>query len=247
MEFSKDILKSFEQKESLSSAIWQKNSEGDVVLKKPIRKKLILAAKDFIDFIGVDDLKYNIKDITITGSIANYNWSKYSDIDLHLIVDFDGFEENEELLKNIFNTKKNLWNSSHDVKVKGHDVEVYIQDEDESHFSSGVYSVLFDKWLVQPKPTHIDVDFKVVEEKSRQWMDIIDDVYKSIYDKNPNEVIEDIDKIKNKLKKFRSSGLDKNGEYSYENLVFKFLRRNGYLKKLFSLKNKLVDYTLSIY
>ena len=61
-----------------------------------------------------------------------------------------------------------------------------------------------------------------------------------------SEVIEKIDKLKNKLKKFRSAGLEKGGEYSYENLAFKFLRRNGYIKKLFELKNRLVDTSLTL-
>jgi hypothetical protein len=55
-----------------------------------------------------------------------------------------------------------------------------------------------------------------------------------------------IDKIKTRLKKFRSCGLETGGEFSYENLAFKFLRRSGYLKKLFKLKNKLIDIELSL-
>ena len=51
---------------------------------------------------------------------------------------------------------------------------------------------------------------------------------------------------KNKLKKYRSCGLEKKGEYSYENLTFKFLRRNGYIQRLFDLKNKITDDTLSL-
>ena len=55
-----------------------------------------------------------------------------------------------------------------------------------------------------------------------------------------------IDSFKEKLKKYRSSGLEKEGEFSYENLVFKVLRRNGYIDKLFDFKNKLMDKELSI-
>ena len=40
---------------------------------------------DFIDFIGVPLL---IEDVIFTGSLANYNWSEYSDIDLHVVCDF---------------------------------------------------------------------------------------------------------------------------------------------------------------
>jgi hypothetical protein len=60
------------------------------------------------------------------------------------------------------------------------------------------------------------------------------------------EVIEKIDSVKDRLKKYRSCGLEKDGEYSYENLVFKFLRRNGYIQKLFDFENEIMDKRLSL-
>ena len=62
----------------------------------------------------------------------------------------------------------------------------------------------------------------------------------------PDEVLEDIQKFKDKIKKYRGSGLEDKGEYSYENLTFKFLRRNGYLKKLNDIRNYLIDKNLTL-
>ena len=70
----------------------------------------------------------------------------------------------------------------------------------------------------------------------------IEDAEGEDYDKS----VKRLDTFKDKLKKFRSSGLEKDGEFSYENLVFKFLRRNGYIQKLFDFKNKLIDKNLSV-
>jgi len=53
-------------------------------------------------------------------------------------------------------------------------------------------------------------------------------------------------KYREKLRKYRTCGLQKEGEFSYENLVFKFLRRNGYIAKLENFKNKFVDKKLSL-
>ena len=72
--------------------------------------------------------------------------------------------------------------------------------------------------------------------------DIIDNTKKETYD----EAKIMIDKFNEKLGKFRQSGLDKGGEYSEENLVFKVLRRNGYLDKIRSIKDKLADIELSL-
>ena len=123
---------------------------------------------------------------------------------------------------------------------------MYTQDVDEVHHSSGVYSVLFNQWIVEPTQTNVNIDFNKVLEKSRGWMEMIDDIHINAYDMSSDEVLNVIDKIKTKLKKFRATGLEKGGEYSYENLAFKFLRRTGYIKKLFDLKNKVLDLSLSL-
>ena len=65
-----------------------------------------------------------------------------------------------------------------------------------------------------------------------------------------DETIEDandiIKKYRDKLKKYRTSGLQEGGEYSDENLVFKALRRNGYIEKLINLQNKHMDKNLTL-
>ena len=253
MNLANRILKSFNQKKSLNPEIWTLDKNKNYVLRKEVRDKLLLIANDFLDFIDIDNLdcdvdtkQCDIADITITGSICNYNWSKFSDIDLHLLIDYESIDENVDLVKNILNTKKNLWNASHDIEVKGYEVEVYAQDIDEVHHSTGVYSVLYNEWIAEPSKTKIEVDVDKILEKSQGWMEIIDSIHHEAYQKSPNEILELIEKIKTKLKKFRSSGLEEGGEYSDENLTFKFLRRSGYIKKLFDLKNKVLDLTLSL-
>ena len=64
--------------------------------------------------------------------------------------------------------------------------------------------------------------------------------------KEPEEVLDNISLLKDKLKKYRGGGLNDEGEYSYENLTFKFLRRNGYIKKLHDIRNQLIDKTLTV-
>lgn len=253
MNLADSILQSFDQKKSLNPEIWTLDKDRKYRLRKEVRDKLLLSANDFLDFVDLDNLdcdvdtqKCDIGDITITGSICNYNWSRYSDIDLHILIDFERIDENVKLVKNILNTKKNLWNASHDIQIKGYEVEVYAQDIEETHHSSGVYSVLFNKWLVAPKRTNVDIDMGKVLEKSQGWMEIIDTIQYKAYQKSPEEILDLIEKIKTKLKKFRATGLEVGGEYSYENLAFKFLRRSGYIKKLFDLKNKVLDLSLSL-
>ena len=246
MESFENIIKSFYVKDELNPKIWENPEDpSNAKMKDDIRERLLEIANEFISFLG---LEIFIQDVTMTGSLANYNWSEFSDVDLHIMYDFNESGDKKDLVAELFKLKKTLFNSTHDIKVKGYDVELYVQDTNEEHFSSGVYSVLFDEWINEPSPEEVTIDEGKLKSKVNQWMDIIDLVIEDINDGDENleEVIGKIDSVKDRLKKYRSCGLEKDGEYSYENLVFKFLRRNGYIQKLFDFENEIMDKRLSL-
>jgi len=238
-----ELLKSFEPQTKLNTKVWQGNS-GSPKMKPEIREGLLQIAYEFIEFLDVDIV---VTDIILTGSLSNYNWSKYSDFDLHIVANFQQYNQSQvELYEKLFNLKKMLFNQKHDITIKGYEVELYVQNETESHFSTGVYSVLFDEWSNVPKREKVSVDKELLKEKARQWMNIIDNLIETIKDDDIRTAKELVQKYKDKLKKFRSCGLEKDGEYSTENLVFKILRRNGYIEKLNDLSTKIIDKKLSM-
>jgi hypothetical protein len=209
-----------------------------------VRERLLNIAYEFIDSLGVDVV---VSDVVMTGSLANYNWSQYSDIDLHIMADFNQFSEKElPLYEELFNLKKTLFNDKHNLTIFGYDVELYVQDESESHFSSGEYSILHNEWKTEPKKDNTEIDIELIQSKSEKWMKLIDDVIENAKDEPLDIAVEMIDKYKDKIKKYRTAGLEKGGEMSDENLVFKVLRRNGYIQKLFDFKNDFIDKTLSM-
>jgi predicted nucleotidyltransferase len=229
------ILNSFSVKESLNPKVWEnpKNPDKAVMIPK-VRKALMLIAEKFIDYLGDEVF---VEDIHLTGSLANYNWSEFSDFDLHVIVDLQQYENQSELYKELFNLKKQVFNDKHDIRIFGYDVELYAQDVEESHYSSGVYSVMNNEWISEPKKFKNNVDKEVLTKKIECWTEKID----TAIDEG-----KDLEKIKEKLKDYRKSGLEKDGELSYENLVFKFLRRSGHIEKLFDTANKETDKELSV-
>ena len=240
----KDVLKSFEQKETLNPKLWD-NVDGQYVLNNDVREHLLEIANTFIEYLGVDIL---ITDIIMIGSAVNYNWSKFSDIDVHILLNFSQFPENtQELYIEFFDLKKTLFNQKHELSIYGLDVECFVQNEAETAFSSGVYSILYDMWVNEPKKGDTpDIDFELLKEKVNQWMEIIDGVIENIEDEDPETISELVRKYKNKLKKYRQCGLEKGGEMSIENLVFKYLRRNGYIEKLYNKPTELIDKKLSM-
>ena len=241
-----NIISSFDVKDELNPTIWDNPDDPtNAVMKEEIRLQLIEIANKFIEFLDYDIF---IQDITMTGSLSNYNWSEFSDIDLHIMYDFNESGNEKELYKDLFKLKKTLFNSTHDITVKGYEVELYVQDINEPHISTGVYSVLFNEWLVEPTKEEVNINKKIITDKVEQWEDIIDLVIDDVEESDDDleTSLEKIKKVKDKLKKYRGCGLEKEGEYYYENLVFKYLRRNGYIQKLFDFQNDVIDNRLSL-
>jgi predicted nucleotidyltransferase len=208
-------------------------------MRDEIKKRLLEVSNDFTESLGVE---FFIHDIVLTGSLANYNWSQFSDVDLHILIDFEESKYEMDILKEFFDAKKNVWNEKHDIKIKGYDVEIYVQDVNEDHISSGVYSILHNKWIIEPKKDKPNIDDRKILEKGEEFGKRIDKLIQ-----NPKDVtITQLDDLRKKIKEFRQSGLESGGEYSYENLTFKLLRRNGYIQKLLKLKTQLTDKKLSI-
>jgi hypothetical protein len=234
------IVKSFKTRNLLSKDIFE--SDGDEFLvHTDVRKKLLQIADKFMDSLDID---FFIHDIILTGSLANYGWSEYSDIDLHILIDFKETDYDVKLVKEFFDAKKDMWNNTHNIKIKNYDVEIYVQDVDEKHVSSGVYSILHNKWLIEPERTNPNIDDSLILKKGEEFVKQIDKLESDLDD--GKDVYEGLRKVKHKIKKLRQSGLERGGEYSYENLTFKLLRRNGYIKKLMDLKNRTIDKKLSI-
>lgn len=233
----KKIIKSFEPKKELNPKIWDNNDRSSPTLKPEIRERLLATANSFIDFLELDLF---IDDAVITGSICNYTWSEYSDIDIHLIIDISQFPEDiQELYKKIFSLKRLLFNKDYDIKIKNFDVEVYAQDRSEKHESPAIFSLVKDEWVKFPKKESLIVNPKDVGDKANNLMKYIDSILNNYEDDDLESIKKITSKVKEKLSKYRKSGLQKNGELSFENLVYKILRRKGYLDKLYDFDKKI--------
>ena len=228
-------------KSDLYPKIWDPSTKK---LNANIRMKLKQIAEDFIRGFK-HPLK--IKDIILTGSIANYNWNQYSDIDLHVLLDFNEIpDEYMEAFKDYFNAKKEVWNKTHNIMIVGHEVEVYIQDINEPHHSTGVYSVMNDQWLKEPEIKKQDINYDDVISRTEDFVEQINKLSELVGKKDYQKAKIGIDNLKNKIKKYRQAGLEAQGEYSTENMVFKMLRNQGYLEQLSNLKFQAYDSHMGI-
>lgn len=227
-------------KETLAPEIWEKDKMNPDVLEAA--KKI---AMDFFESLNLPH-NVNIEDITLTGSLASYNWSDFSDFDLHILINFNKLED-RQLFEDYFKQKIRNWNNTHNIMLKGFEVEIYVQDKNEPHHSAGIYSLFENRWLKRPTLYRLEVDYDLVKEKAAKLMEEIDDVYEFYAEKQFKSALEGAEGLMERIRRYRKSGLETGGIYSVENLVFKVLRRNEYIKKLSSIKTLAYDEMMSIY
>jgi len=221
------IIQSFKPKKTLNPNFWTK--EG--VLRPEVRVILMRAAGSFILAWPLEQIP-EILDITFTGSLAAFNWSNFSDVDLHVVIRYADVNEDLVLVEKFFALVKFRWNRIHDIKIEGYDVETYVEDVNNTPKATGIYSIAKNKWVKEPTHEDPDYDERDVLTKANYFINVYDHLL-SMFNKGArSEVIEGIEKIKEKILKMRKSGLQKDGEFSVENLAFKVLRRTDILEKM---------------
>jgi predicted nucleotidyltransferase len=228
-----DLLKgSVDFHKTLNPKLW-----NGTELRKDVHRALMNIAEAFQDFLAVDGL--HVEDVILTGSNAAFNYTAGSDVDVHLIVDFEK-SVCPKLADNFFQTKKSLWNETHEITVKGLPVELYVEDTAEPVTAQGVYSLKQSKWLSEPKRKEPKIDDRAVILKVDALAHDID----KVLDSHPDN--KKVSALMKRLKTMRQSGLDKGGEFSVENIAFKVLRSKGYVKKIADARQRTQDDELSL-
>jgi hypothetical protein len=220
--------------DELCPKFWDKKGD-EYKMKSEVRDALMTIATDFIEeYLKEAELTLTIQDVILIGSSTNYNWTPFSDLDLHILVDYDELGIGQEYANIMLTAIKINWNKAHDIKIKGHKVEIYVQGIEQDTESVSIYSVQDDKWIEPPEMGKPKFNKKLIKKKHKQLKAEIDEMLK-----NADE--EKIQKMITKLYDFRQAGLDnKKGEFSEENIVFKILRAQGYL-------DKMKEYSVEIY
>ena len=225
-------------KDTLLPKIWKNDN-----LNIKVARKLTQIADEVMKSLELD---VEAEDYVVTGSSASYNWHDMSDIDLHIMLDFNKIDDNFDLVKKMLDQIRLNWNKKHNIFINGKEVELYFQHYTEPHETSGMWSLMLEKWLVRPSKLDPQIDYKTVEIKAQAIAQSIDHLFEMFQDKKYKESYDYSGKIKKKIANMRSAGLAEDGIYSPENLAFKVLRNEGYLDKLSSLKIQSYDKMMSL-
>ena len=192
-----------------------------ISLKEDVRKALLEIAIKFAKYVNSP---FSPVDIYFTGSCANYNYNDASDIDLHLVYDYEEAGVNENIFSKFLIEAKNNFNRKYKIKIKGTPVELGYENVAKPLASTGVYSLLNDKWVVEPK--YKDVEYQGVDDTL--YGDIVAKI-REILTTGDTELMRELIHF---LSEVRKASLAKSGEFGIGNLLFKKLRADGYLDLL---------------
>ena len=229
------MLNEYETQHHLNPKLWT----TDQCLSKKLQLGFMKIATAFHDSLEIDA---PILDVILIGSNANYNWTEHSDIDLHVVVNYLNVGDNLYLVQQYLQAKKSIWSSKYPLTYKGMNIELYAQDSNESlHGSVGIYSVLHGKWIRKPNEDMISIDDELIQQKAQPYEFEINNI--DTIDPNAETKIK---RILVKLRNLRQAGLDSIGEYSLENLAFKYLRNKGLIDRLKEMLHQLTTNQLII-
>lgn len=236
------LLEAIEKHATLNSKLFTK--EG--ILKETVRKKMLEIVDEFLNNLKEQNIEIKVEDILMVGSNANYNYTKDSDIDLHVIANTKNMKYDMEIANALYSAYRTLFNKNLDINLYDIPLELYVEVENTPRNSNGVYSVKKDKWIKKPVQEEIP-DFdkealnKLVDKWEKKCKDLLDKIAADKLDdeKQVVKLIEDI------YEKLRKTGVAKS-EYAIENLAFKELRNKGYLDKLKAAKHELISKRLSL-
>ena len=136
MKTYRDLKLTLRYNQQLNPKIWV----GEA-MKPEVRQGLVRIAEEWAEFANIPSGA--IIDVVLVGGNANYNYTKYSDLDLHLIVSKEDIADCPDLIDDYLRDKKQLWALTHNIQIYGHDVELYAQDRrDPTPSGQGVFSLI---------------------------------------------------------------------------------------------------------
>jgi hypothetical protein len=236
------LKEAIEKHDSLNNKLFTK----DALLKDKVRDKMLEIVDTFLADLEDQEIKIKVDDILFIGSNASYNYTKDSDIDLHIVANAKAVNYPAELGNALYSAYRSIFNKSLDISIYDIPLELFVETVNSERVSNGIYSVKKNKWIKKPVQEDIpeydkEALAKLVDKWEEKCKKLIEDIKADKLD-SEEKVVKLLEDIYDKLRK---KGVAK-GEYAIENLAFKELRNNGYLDKLKDYRNELTSKRLSL-
>ena len=204
-------------------------------LKPEVRERILKIVDAFVDDM---EIKPDVLDVQLVGSNVSYNYTPNSDLDVHLVVNFEMMNADRTLVQALFNAEKSWFNKNHDITIKGVNVELYVEDVGAGTASNGVYSALNDEWIKFPDSLEGIQEYDLSREVAI-WQKEIEGILK-------DGTEEDVKNEINRLYMIRKNSILIDGEYGKGNQLFKEIRNLGLLDALKDKVHELLSKELSL-
>lgn len=240
------VFEKFEKHEELNPKIFDTNKK----MLPEVREKLMQIADKFVETLVEDEIAFNLLDVKLVGSNCSYNYTEYSDLDVHLVADTASLHCPDNLYPLLYSAYRSIFNQKYDFSINGIPVEIFVETSDTMQMdearkatslrSNGIYSIMRDEWIKEPVAEDIpNFDEQRFEELYKEW----EDKYFELISSPTIEAIED---FLEDIYDLRKTSIAEEGEYGYGNQVFKEIRNLSYLDNLKDIKNNLVTQNLSL-
>lgn len=228
------------KKYGLCPLIWDKEEGKSWEIDPKAKRKFFRIAKEFYSEFKSLLKQRDIYDIQITGSIANLDWNSNSEIDIHVLVNFDDIDKGN--LRDIKNEIESIcfeWDLKNNPKFKGHDIDLFVQDKRDPHSYSALYSLMNNKWIKAPNEEEIEIDDRDADKKYDSIVfsiERLETIFKEIQDKEKVKKYYRLGlELKRRIQKIKKSYDSSEDSFSVEGMVYKKLKNSGYIEKLIEI------------
>lgn len=227
------LTEALEYHDKLNPLIWDENNQ--------LRPEVDVAVRKIVNFfIEQQEVLIPVLDIYILGSNASYNYSDTSDLDVHIITNYEGLDCNEQLLQLLFNALKTAFNQNYDFTIHGINVELYVQDVNSVTISNGIYSMFESRWIKFPERAENPKTEIVDTDRFEQYKaEVIDALSQA-------DTSDELENMIDRLYLLRQQSLATEGEFGDGNLIFKEIRSLGMLDQLKDRKKELISKELTL-
>lgn len=167
---NESLLEDLEKHDTLNPKLFDLNTEK---LLPEVKDKIDEIVSEFISELAEDDIGIDVADVVLIGSNVSYNYTKDSDLDVHIIADISNSSCPDNLYTKLYSAYRSIFNKNMNINIRGIPVELYVETEGITKtVSNGIYSVTNDEWIKEPVKQDIpDIDMDEFETEFAEWED----------------------------------------------------------------------------
>ena len=102
--------------------------------------------RSFSGDVLFDNINIQVDDIILIGSNCAYNYTKDSDLDIHILANTDALKDcDQNIVSKLYSAYRTIFNKKFDIDFYGIPVEIFAETNETPRISNGVYSVMQEK------------------------------------------------------------------------------------------------------